>query len=147
MQHNCYLVTGMTGKVDADSSSNPQQRQPLVAWRTYSGARSANDGRIRRRPVKRAAPTAMARKNITFTDRENDVVLLLLRGMSVQQIADKLGVRYYTVSTHMKNIYKKLGIHRRSEIFSMALANGWITTGWPGKPQVRTRNATSKKVK
>lgn len=130
MQHNGYPITGMTSTVDADASSNPPQLRPLVARKRHSRARSADDGNIRRRPVKRAATPTRAPRNIAFTDREKDVVQLLLKGMSVQQIADKLGVRYYTVSTHIKHIYKKLGIHRRAELFRMALAKGWLTTAW-----------------
>lgn len=98
-------------------------------------------------PVRLGSPTSMARRNNTFTDRERDVVRQLLTGMSGQQIAAELGVRFYTVTTHIKHIYKKLGIHRRAELFTMALTHDWLATALRGNPQARTRNAANKKAK
>lgn len=50
-----------------------------------------------------------------LTNREKQVLDLLMRGLSNQQIADGLGVKFYTVTTYLKSIYKKLGVHKRME--------------------------------
>ena len=52
-----------------------------------------------------------------LTPREKQVVILLLRGMTLRQIAPELGLTFSTVATYSKNIYKKLNINSRAELF------------------------------
>ena len=40
----------------------------------------------------------------------------MLAGLGDQQIAEKLGVSLSTIQTHMGRIYKRLAIHRRTEL-------------------------------
>ena len=46
-----------------------------------------------------------------LTRRERDVVSLLARGCSYSQIGDRLGISVHTVTTHIKNAYRKLDVH------------------------------------
>lgn len=46
-----------------------------------------------------------------LTGREADVVRLLAGGCSYGQIAGQLGISAHTVGTHIKNAYRKLGVH------------------------------------
>ncbi len=50
-----------------------------------------------------------------FSDRERDVVRLLLQGKSNKQIALALAISERTVEFHLKNIYAKLGVRSRTE--------------------------------
>lgn len=52
-----------------------------------------------------------------LSPREKQVVSLLLRGMTLRQVAPELGLTVSTVSTYSKAIYKKLGINSRAELF------------------------------
>lgn len=54
-----------------------------------------------------------------LSPREKQVVLLLLQGMTLRQVAPELGLTASTVSTYSKAIYKKLGINSRAELFLM----------------------------
>jgi DNA-binding CsgD family transcriptional regulator len=45
-----------------------------------------------------------------LTPREIDVVRLLSRGCSYSQIADRLGISVHTVTSHIKNSYRKLEV-------------------------------------
>ena len=56
-----------------------------------------------------------------LSPRENQVALLVLKGASGQDIADKLAISVTTVKTHRKNLYAKLGISTQTELFSLAL--------------------------
>ena len=49
--------------------------------------------------------------------REKQVIYLFLQGMTLRQVAPELGITFYTVSTYSKNIYKKLGINSKAELF------------------------------
>src|SRR5215813_9737372 len=50
-----------------------------------------------------------------FSEREQDVVQLLLQGKSNKQIALELGIANRTVEFHLSNIYSKLNVKSRSE--------------------------------
>ena len=52
-----------------------------------------------------------------LSPREKQVVLLLLQGMTLRQVAPELGLTPSSVSTYSKTIYKKLGINSRAELF------------------------------
>ena len=52
-----------------------------------------------------------------LSPREKQVVLLLLKGMTLRQVAPELGLTVSTVATYSKAIYKKLGINSRAELF------------------------------
>lgn len=45
-----------------------------------------------------------------LTPREIDVLRLIARGCTYQQVADQLGVSMHTVASHIKNTYRKLGV-------------------------------------
>lgn len=50
-----------------------------------------------------------------FTNRENDIIGLLLKGYLNKQIADKLGISERTVKNHNTSIFLKLGATNRTE--------------------------------
>ncbi len=50
-----------------------------------------------------------------LTPREADVLDALARGLSHKQIAWELGIRYFTVTTHARNLFAKLGVSGRVE--------------------------------
>jgi len=52
-----------------------------------------------------------------FTPREKEICELLLTEMSVNEIAKKLNLSNSTVNFHTKNLYRKLGIQSRTELF------------------------------
>ena len=59
----------------------------------------------------------------SLTEREREVMELLNRGLSRNEIAQAQSVSQNTVKTHLKNIYAKLGVHSRSEVLRIAREN------------------------
>ncbi len=51
-----------------------------------------------------------------ITAKESDICLWIMRGLSDQQIAEQALLSIWTVRTHIKSIYSKLGITCRSEL-------------------------------
>ena len=49
-----------------------------------------------------------------LTDRERHVITLAEQGMSDEQIAEQLGISVWTVRTHLRNSYEKLGVSNRT---------------------------------
>jgi DNA-binding NarL/FixJ family response regulator len=50
-----------------------------------------------------------------LTPRERQVFELLCEGVKLNGIAETLGIKFSTVNTHQKSIYKKLGVNTRAE--------------------------------
>jgi two-component system nitrate/nitrite response regulator NarL len=55
-----------------------------------------------------------------LTDREYEVLSLMAKGMSNNQIADALSVAEGTIKNHVVNIYQKLDLHSRAEAVAWA---------------------------
>ena len=81
----------------------------------------------------------VARKVLTFfqtpktdkslsqlSDRELDVLKLLIEGHSYKIIAEKLFVSPHTVRFHLHNIYEKLHVRSRMEAVAKSVKNKWF---------------------
>jgi len=58
-----------------------------------------------------------------LTQKEKETLQHLSDGLSYKMVADKMGISYFTVNTHVKNIYEKLQVHSIGEAISMAIRN------------------------
>ncbi|UZR99688.1 response regulator transcription factor [Chondrinema litorale] len=63
-------------------------------------------------------------KKIILSKREQEVVRLIARGHTTQEISEKLFISYYTVETHRKNILAKLQLKNSTQLVRYALDNG-----------------------
>jgi DNA-binding NarL/FixJ family response regulator len=64
---------------------------------------------------------------IALSAREKDVLLHLFQGYAFSEIAILMGCSLSTVQTYSRRIYKKLGVHSRSEATHEALRQGLIS--------------------
>jgi DNA-binding CsgD family transcriptional regulator len=68
---------------------------------------------------KKTQATLQARFHLSR--RELDVIYYLISGLSDDEIAEKLYISKLTVHTHIKNIYRKLGIKSRIELYGRVI--------------------------
>lgn len=68
---------------------------------------------------KTVAPPALP--DVNLTQREREVLELLVRGMNYKIIANELFISLDTVASHVKRIYDKLHVHSKSEAVAKAL--------------------------
>jgi DNA-binding NarL/FixJ family response regulator len=54
--------------------------------------------------------------NVPLTPREEQIRVLLEKGALYKEIAAQMGITYETVHTHVRNLYKKLGVRSRKEV-------------------------------
>jgi DNA-binding NarL/FixJ family response regulator len=62
-----------------------------------------------------------------LSSRELEVLLMVARGMSNQQIAISLHLSEATIKRHLANIYPKMGVSSRGEAVRKALSKRWIS--------------------
>jgi len=60
---------------------------------------------------------------------ERRVLRYLATNLTAPAIAGELSVSHNTVKTHMRNLYVKLGAHRRSEAVAQARSLGLLAPG------------------
>ena len=73
---------------------------------------------------KESAPKQEINKNVNIdalTPKEKEVLALVAKGASNQEIADKLCVRDVTVKTHLNSIFKKLKVSNRTQAVLLAM--------------------------
>jgi DNA-binding NarL/FixJ family response regulator len=61
-----------------------------------------------------------------LTPREHEILVLLSRGLTMQQIATRLGISPRTVETHVGKLYRKLDVRTRVQAVSRAVSLGLI---------------------
>ena len=63
-------------------------------------------------------------RDYQLSERENEILQLMVKGDSYPVIAEKIFISYETVRTHVKHIYKKLHVASRSEAITKAIQQG-----------------------
>ncbi|MGH7898600.1 MAG: response regulator transcription factor, partial [Candidatus Binatia bacterium] len=61
-----------------------------------------------------------------LTEREHEVLVLLVKGFTFQEIGDLLAISAHTVTSHVKHIYEKLEVRSRAEAVYEALQLGIV---------------------
>ena len=61
-----------------------------------------------------------------LSTREAEILTLIANGFSSQEVASKISISEQTVTTHMKNIYRKLNVHTRSQAVASAKNQGLL---------------------
>jgi LuxR family transcriptional regulator, maltose regulon positive regulatory protein len=80
-----------------------------------------------------SAPASLRPPVEPLTATELRVLEYLPTHLSMAQIAGELYVSLNTIRTHMRNVYTKLGTHRRAETVQRARALGLLASS----PQIR----------
>lgn len=63
----------------------------------------------------------------TLSEREKEIVVCVAKGMANKEIADSLCISVNTVTTHRRNIARKLSIHSSAGITIYAIVNKLVT--------------------
>ena len=66
-------------------------------------------------------PDTRSKELFDLSAREKEILACLVKGMSYKMIADNCFISIETVNVHIKNIYKKLQVHSKSEAVVKAI--------------------------
>ena len=73
--------------------------------------------------AKRQKTAALQDETQELSDRERDVLIQVVRGLSNKEIADVLCISQHTVVSHRKHITRKLNIHSTAGLTIYAIVN------------------------
>jgi DNA-binding NarL/FixJ family response regulator len=118
------LFTGADGFVD----KNVEVEEFLAAIQAsgedevvIAGPAADSVGTIAEGIERRRSPT------FRLTRREREVLVVASEGLTAREIADRLGVRERTVTTHLARIYGKLGVGNRLAALRLAARSGLVS--------------------
>ena len=120
--HEAVLVAVLTGLIDDE------------ALRQYDGSVHLYDEpaqivRKLRKAIESRDEHAGIPENYELSDRENEILVAVARGMTNKEIADRYNISIHTVISHRKNIARKTGIKSVSGLTVYALLNNMIDQG------------------
>jgi len=76
-------------------------------------------------PTSAVIDTGLSSSFSNLTDRENEVLRLLIAGKSNKEIGRNLNLQEVTVKVHLRNIYRKIKANSRTDAVRIALQQGW----------------------
>jgi DNA-binding NarL/FixJ family response regulator len=81
--------------------------------------------------IRRAASGGMAfgirpGRGVTLSNREREVVQLIVAGASNDEIGTRLGISTRTVESHVRRLFEKTEVGSRTELAARALREGWL---------------------
>jgi DNA-binding NarL/FixJ family response regulator len=114
---------GCSGYVLKDSGPDEMRRALLAAMR--------DDAPIPRKMLpevirKVVPPLGSSGVTVRLTPRESDVLRLLARGEARKQMAIGLGISMGSIDTHVKSLYRKLGVSSQTEAVNAGLRIGLV---------------------
>jgi DNA-binding NarL/FixJ family response regulator len=105
---------------------------PVVARSVLRAIRSRMGGAAPAAPGATGATGTPGRipsaENTPLSARETEILQLLAKGMSFNEIGEILGISPHTVTAHIKKIYRKLAVHSRGEAVYEASQMGLLRT-------------------
>ncbi|MGQ9524007.1 MAG: response regulator [Armatimonadota bacterium] len=96
--HPDQVLRAMRDAVAGNFALDPSVAGTVARWAALSS-----------RPTKRPGETKLS-------SREREIAQLAAQGLTNQQIADRLFVSGETVKTHLRNVFRKLGVRDRHEL-------------------------------
>ena len=71
--------------------------------------------------IERTDPLRRRLRSYLLSAREEEIVSLLVQGFTNREIAERCYISEQTVKDHLKNVYRKMGVHQRGAAVAMLL--------------------------
>jgi DNA-binding CsgD family transcriptional regulator len=115
-----YNDTAIAGLSLVWLGRRPERRTTVDVGRSLQSYIEFNLGNLQESIAQIAAPANSA-SPCDFTGRELEVIDVVCRGFTNQQIARHLNIGVATVKTHLMHVFKKAGVETRGKLISRVL--------------------------
>jgi DNA-binding NarL/FixJ family response regulator len=99
---------------------SPKIVEALIAMTYGEGGRPGVGGR--------PSPQEVKDHFGNLSEREKEILKLVVKGKTAQEMADELFLSIHTIYTHRKNILKKLSCKNATELLNYAMSKGFMET-------------------
>jgi DNA-binding NarL/FixJ family response regulator len=83
-------------------------------------------GKLFNQLSRRSRPVAESKASAVLSERECEVLALVVEGFTNHQIGDELGIARNTVKNHLRSIYAKLNVNNRTQAAAYAVGHGLV---------------------
>lgn len=83
-------------------------------------------GKLFRQLARRSRPVPDSKATAVLSDRECEVLALVVEGFTNRRIGEELGIARNTVKNHLRSIYAKLNVDNRTEAAAHAVRYGLV---------------------
>jgi DNA-binding NarL/FixJ family response regulator len=83
-------------------------------------------GKLFNQLSRRSRPVAESKASAVLSQRECEVLALVVEGFTNHQIGDELGIARNTVKNHLRSIYAKLNVSNRTQAAAYAVGHGLV---------------------
>jgi DNA-binding NarL/FixJ family response regulator len=123
-----YLLKSATGKEIVHAIRSAARGETLIPAETVTGVLTRE-----RRSARQHARQAELLDRLT--PREQEILALMIQGADNRTIAERLGIGYATVRTHVRSILDKLAAHSQLEAVAKATQWGFRVRRLPWQPR------------
>ncbi|CAM3948705.1 response regulator [Mesobacillus thioparans] len=114
--HEEYFMSAIREGADGYLLKDAPSDQVVEAIRTVARGESVIHPSMTRKLLAFHQQKQTEQEDNTLTEREKEVLLCLVEGLSNKEIADRLFISDKTVKIHVSKIFKKLNVKSRSQV-------------------------------
>ncbi|MGD8998194.1 MAG: response regulator transcription factor [Anaerolineae bacterium] len=83
-------------------------------------------GKLFNQLSRRGRPVAESKASAVLSERECEVLALVVEGFTNREIGDELGIARNTVKNHLRSVYAKLNVNNRTQAAAYAVGHGLV---------------------
>ncbi|HET7658588.1 MAG TPA: response regulator transcription factor [Bacillales bacterium] len=119
--HDEYFMSAIRAGADGYLLKDVPSQEVVEAIRTVARGESVVHPSLTKKLLDFHKKKTKNRETTELTERESEILVCLVEGMSNKQTAEQLGISDKTVKIHVSNIFKKLKVKSRSQAVIYAI--------------------------
>lgn len=125
-----YIFAALQAGANGYILKSARSHELTAAVRTVYEGGSAMDPQVTRKVVEQMTGGSLQARGEGMVERpsqrEMEVLRLVVQGLSNRAIAQEMGISHRTVQGHLANLFGKLGVNTRTEAALLAVKMGWV---------------------
>jgi DNA-binding NarL/FixJ family response regulator len=126
-KHDEYLMSALKEGADGYLLKDSPSEQVVDAIRTVHRGESIIHPAMTKKLISYHQQEAQVKEDTVLTEREKEVLVCLVEGLSNKEIAGRLYISDKTVKIHVSKIFKKLDVKSRSQVVIYAVQHKLVS--------------------